>query len=232
MKINDLKKYFDLYEISYDDQKLAELDALMHSTLEMNEKFNLTSIKDEEVFVEKMILDSAIALKDLDLDDKKIIDIGTGAGYPGMVLAILSNANVTLLDSTKKKIDYLVDYSKEHNIHINGVSMRAEDYAKEHRESLDYAFARAVASLNILIELIIPMLKVGGYFIALKGAGYEEEINNSINAFKKLNCHIESIFETELPESKEKRAIIRIKKGKETNKKYPRQYSDIKKLPL
>ena len=179
-----------------------------------------------------MILDSAIALKDLDLDDKKIIDIGTGAGYPGMVLAILSNANVTLLDSTKKKIDYLVDYSKEHNIHINGVSMRAEDYAKEHRESLDYAFARAVASLNILIELIIPMLKVGGYFIALKGAGYEEEINNSINAFKKLNCHIESIFETELPESKEKRAIIRIKKDKETNKKYPRQYSDIKKLPL
>ena len=232
MKTNDLRKYFEELEIEFDERKIAELDALMHSTLSQNEKFNLTAITDEDVFVEKMILDSAIALKDLELDGKKVIDIGTGAGYPGMVIRILSKADVYLLDSTKKKIDYLVDYAKENNMNVHGLSMRAEDYARAHGESMDYAFARAVASLNILLELIMPMLKVGGYFIALKGAGYEEEINNSANAFKKLGCHIESIYETELPESKEKRAIIRIKKDKPTNKKYPRQYSDIKSKPL
>ena len=232
MKIDDLKQYLEQLEIEFDNQKIKELDDLMHSTLSQNEKFNLTAITDEEVFVEKMILDSAIALKDLNLTDKKIIDVGTGAGYPGMVIRILSNAKVTLLDSTKKKIDYLIDYAKEKGLSINGVSMRAEDYARQNSETMDYAFARAVASLNILLELIMPMLKVGGYFIALKGAGYEEEINSATNAFKKLGCHVESIYETELPESKEKRAIIRIKKDKPTNKKYPRQYSDIKKLSL
>lgn len=232
MKIEELKKYFDELEIECDEQKLNQLNDLMHSTLSQNEKFNLTAITDENVFVEKMILDSAIALKDLELDCKNIIDIGTGAGYPGMVLRILSNANVTLLDSTKKKIDYLCEYADENDLSIKGVSDRAEEYARKNIEKYDYSFARAVASLNILLEIIMPLLKVNGYFIAMKGPGYEDEINASSNAFKKLGCHVESIFETTLPECGEVRAIIRIKKDKSTNKKYPRQYGEIKKLPL
>ena len=232
MKINDLKKYFEELEIPHTDEQIHQLEVLMRSTLEQNQKFNLTAITDEDAFVEKMILDSAIALKDLDLDGKKVIDIGTGAGFPGMVIRILSNADVTLLDSTKKKIDYLLDYSMNNNLSVKGISLRAEDYSRQQPETFDYACARAVSSLNILLEIIMPLVKVGGYFVALKGAGYEEEINSSKEAFKKLNCHVESIYETILPECEEKRAIIRIKKDRPTNKKYPRQYSDIKNRPL
>ena len=220
-------------DISCDQTQLNLLMNLMESTLSENEKFNLTAIKDREQFVEKMILDSALSLYEIDLENKSIIDVGTGAGFPGMVIRILSpKAKVTLLDSTKKKIDYLKEFALANNLRIDGVSARAEDYARVNRNKFDYATARAVASLNILLELIIPMLKVGGTFIALKGDKYEEEINDSQNALKKLGCSIDHVYELTLPESLEKRAIIYIHKDKETNKKYPRQYSDIKKLPL
>ena len=205
----------------------------MNVTLETNEKFNLTAITNEDNFVEKMIYDSALALYDLNLSEKSIIDVGTGAGFPGMVIKILEpKAKVTLLDSTAKKINHLLSFAKEQNIKVEGIAARAEDYARNNREKYDYATARAVSQLNILLELIIPMLKVGGAFIAMKGQGYEEEINNSKEAFRRLNCRISKIYEFELPDSHEKRAIIHIVKDKETNKKYPRQYTNIKRLPL
>ncbi len=233
MNKEQLFEQFQKYDISCDQEQLNLLMTLMESTLSENEKFNLTAIKEKDQFVEKMILDSALSLYEIDLENKSIIDVGTGAGFPGMVIRILSKtAHVTLLDSTKKKVDYLKEFASANNLKINGVSDRAEDYARNNRNKFDFATARAVASLNILLELIIPMLKVGGTFIALKGDKYEEEINESKNAFKKLGCSIDHIFEVTLPESQEKRAIIYIRKDKETNKKYPRQYSDIKKLPL
>lgn len=233
MNIKELKNYLQEYEINCSDEQLNLLNSFMKCTLETNVKFNLTAITNEEQFIEKMILDSALALYDLDLSNKKIIDIGTGAGYPGMVLKILEpKADVYLLDSTAKKIRYLEEFAGDHNISVHGVVARAEDYARNNIETFDYAIARAVAALNVLLELIIPLLKVGGTFIAMKGAGYEKEIRESQNAFKKLNCRIESIEEFELPESKESRAIIRVVKEKTTNRKYPRQYNEIKKLPL
>lgn len=228
-----LKQCLDNEEILYNEEQISLLKELMKSTLETNEKFNLTAIKDEESFVEKMIFDSALGIRDLDLDDKTVIDVGTGAGFPGMVIRILcSKAKVTLLDSTKKKIDYLKEFADNHSLKIEGVSERAEDYARNNREKYDFAFARAVAPLNILLELIVPLLKVGGEFVAMKGPGFEEEINQSSKALKKLNCSIKAIYETELPECHEKRAIIRIIKNKETNKTYPRLYKDIKNMPL
>ena len=228
-----LKQYLDNEEILYSEDQISLLKDLMISTLETNEKFNLTAIKDEESFVEKMIFDSALGIRDLDLEGKDVIDVGTGAGFPGMVIRILCpNAKVTLLDSTKKKIDYLKEFASNHSLKIEGVSDRAEDYARKNREKYDFVFARAVASLNILLELIIPLLKVGGEFVAMKGPGFEEEVNQSSKALKKLNCSIKSIYETELPECHEKRAIIRIIKNKETSKNYPRQYNDIKQQPL
>lgn len=232
MTKDTLFELLKLNDISCSEEQLNLLMTFMKSTLETNEKFNLTAITDRDVFVEKMIFDSAIVLKELDLANKSIIDIGTGAGYPGMVLRILEpNANVYLLDSTKKKIDYLKEFANANNLKITGISSRSEDYARNNREKFDYAIARAVASLNILLEIIVPLLKVGGTFIAMKGLGYEQEINDSKRALEKLNVHIDHIYEFDLPESKEKRAVIYLVKDKETNKKYPREYKEIKKQP-
>lgn len=222
-----------LRNISCDDSQADELVKFMHHVLSWNEKFNLTAIKDEESFMEKMVFDSAIALTDLDLSEKKVIDVGTGAGFPGVVLYVLNpKINLTLLDSTSKKIDLLKDYAKENGYKYEAVTARAEDYAKEHREQYDYVIARAVAPLVILLELCIPLLKEGGTFIAMKGPNLEEEFAVCKKAFKQLNCHIHKIIEDELPESGMKRNIIYITKDGVTPKKYPREYKDIKKLPL
>ena len=227
--LNELK----IRDIKCDEETANRLEKFMDHVLSWNEKFNLTAIKDKDTFYEKMIFDSAIALTDLSLDDKEVLDVGTGAGFPGVVLYLLNpSAHITLLDSTSKKINLLNDYALENNYSYKTVCARIEDYAKENIEKYDYVFARAVASLNVLMELCMPLIKVGGYFIALKGPGVEEEINNSKKAFDKLNCHIEKIISDDLPESKENRNIIYIKKDKSTNKKYPRDYALIKKMPL
>ena len=141
-------------------------------------------------------------------------------------------ADITLLDSTAKKINLLKDYADNNGYTYHTVVARAEEYAREQRGMYDYVFARAVAPLNILLELCLPLLKVGGIFIALKGPGAEEEIEKSQNALKKLNARVNKIIVDELPESSEVRNIVYIIKEKETNKKYPRDYKDIKKLPL
>ena len=220
-------------DIPCNEKTADELVAFMKHILEWNEKFNLTAIKDEEAFMEKMIFDSAIALTDLDLSGKKVLDVGTGAGFPGVVLYLLNKeSDITLLDSTAKKINLLKDYAEQNGYNYSTVVARAEEYARENRGVYDYVFARAVAPLNILLELCLPLLKVGGVFIAMKGPGSEEEIVQSQNALKKLNGRVNKIIVDELPESGETRNIVYIVKDKETNKKYPRDYKDIKNLPL
>ncbi len=218
----------ELEKLNLDSSKVDKLEEYMLATLKANESFNLTAIKDENKFRELMILDSAYPLKYFDFNNKKVIDIGTGAGYPGMVLATLSNGEFTLLDSTKKKIDFISNYATEHAyFNLKTVIDRAENYAKNHREEFDFAVARAVSELPILIELIIPLLKVGGHFIALKGSKGLEELNKSKKVLTTLGAEVELIDEYELPESKEKRINIIIKKIKKTNLKYPRPYNEI-----
>ena len=208
--------------------QLDTLELYMHETLETNKYFNLTAIKEEDKFRELMIFDSAYPLKYYNLDDKKIIDVGTGAGYPGTVLAALSNGRFTLLDSTSKKVKFTsISCSKFRISNVNCVCARAELYAKEHRDEYDFAVARAVSELGILIEMIIPMLKVNGCFIALKGTKAHEEIENAKKILDRIGAEIIQIDEYELPESKEKRTNIIIKKTKPTNTKYPRKYSQI-----
>ena len=124
----------------------------------------------------------------------------------------------------------VVDKLKLDNVEI--VNARAEDYCKDHMEEFDYAFARAVSSLSILLEIIIPLVKVNGYFIALKGKKFQEEINESQNALKELNCHVEKVKESFLPSEKDVRGNIFFKKDQKTSKKYPRNFSQIKKRPL
>ena len=218
----------ELEKLNLDSSKIDKLEEYMLATLKANESFNLTAIKDENKFRELMILDSAYPLKYFDFSDKKVIDIGTGAGYPGMVLATLSSGEFTLLDSTKKKIDFISNFVKEHGyFNVNTVVDRAENYAKKHREEYDFAVARAVSDLKVLLELVLPLLKVGGYFIALKGLKGIDELKSSKKMLEKLGGEVYLTDEYELPESKEKRINIIIKKTKKTNLKYPRPYNEI-----
>lgn len=210
-----------------------KLERLMDDTLITNEKFNLTAIKDKESFRELMIYDSLTVLKYINFADKEAIDVGTGAGYPGLPLALATSGKFTLLDSTKKKIDHINEYAKNNEIdNAVGVSARAEEYALKNREKYDYVISRAVAQLNVLLELCIPLLKENGIFIAMKGAKAEEEIKQACNALKKLNCEVVEINRINLPLSKEERNIILIKKLAITNNRYPRKYNEIKAKPL
>lgn len=218
----------ELENLKLDTSKVEILEEHMKETLKANESFNLTAIKDEEKFRELMILDSAYPLQYFDFSNKKIIDIGTGAGYPGMVLATLSSGEFTLLDSTKKKVEFIGNFCAKHQyFNVNCVCERAENYAKRHRQEFDFAVARAVSELPVLLELILPLLKVDGYFIALKGSKGQSELIKSKNALEKLGSVVYKIDEYELPESKEKRINIIVKKVKETPIKYPRDYAQI-----
>lgn len=230
MTKQQLKAQLELLKVA---DRINELEDLQKDTLKTNELFNLTAIKEEEKFRELMILDSLYPLTLVDFDDKKVIDVGTGAGYPGLPLAICSNGYFTLLDSTKKKIDHINEYVKTKGfLRVKGVNGRAEEYARSHRNEYDIAIARAVSSLNILIELIAPMLKVGGYFVAMKGTKGFEEIEDAKHALKELDMEVVEIKEITLPESKEKRINILIQKMRETKNKYPRVYGDIVNKPL
>lgn len=218
----------ELEKLNLDSSKIDKLEEYMLATLKANESFNLTAIKDENKFRELMILDSAYPLKYFDFSNKKVIDIGTGAGYPGMVLAALSKGDFTLLDSTKKKIDYIRNYATQHGyFNVNAVVDRAENYAIKHREEYDFAVARAVSDLKVLLELVLPLLKVGGCFIALKGLKGIDELKSSKKMLEKLGGEVYLTDEYELPESKEKRINIIIKKTRKTNLKYPRPYNEI-----
>lgn len=225
--------YLNSYNISVDSTQIDLLFSLMKDTLEANEKFNLTSIREEDAFLEKMVLDSTLGIIGLDINNKKVIDVGTGAGFPGMVLKIINpSIDMTLLDSTSKKIEHLRQLSNKYGLDNNCVSDRAESYARKHVEQYDFAFARAVSSLNILIELIAPMLKINGTFVALKGPIVDEEIKLAEKGLRKLNLKIEKIHNYTLPISKEERNIVWIRKIGKTDPKYPREYNQIKKRPL
>ena len=219
--------------ISCSIEQVNLLWEFMHYVLETNEKFNLTAIKDEDAFVEKMIFDSALLLNNQNFEGQTIVDIGSGAGFPSVVVSILSpNAHIIAIDSTAKKIDFINSFAKAHNLNLEAISCRAEDYAKEHRDEYLLVTARAVASLRVLLELAIPMLKVGGHFIAFKGPDFEKEIDEAEDAFKKLKCDIHYVYEDQLPESNESRALVYVRKLCTTNNKYPRTYSEIKNKPL
>ena len=186
-----LKQNLSTQNINFDEKRIDLLFSYMNYTLETNQKFNLTAITDKEEFVEKMIFDSALVLCNNDLKGKKVIDVGTGAGYPGMILKILEpEADLTLLDSTFKKIEFIKSFAIAKEITVNVINDRAENYSRKHIEEFDVALARAVAPLPILLEIIAPLLKVGGEFIALKGANYEEEIAESKKALQKLGLVI------------------------------------------
>ena len=165
-------------------EQLDLLWEFMHEVLSENEKYNLTAIKDESSFVEKMLFDSALLLNNQTFADQDIVDIGAGAGFPSIVAAILSpNLHIIAIDSTAKKVNFINNFAKKHNLKVDAVNARAEDFARENKEKFNLVTARAVAHLRILVELAMPMLKIGGHLIAMKGPGFEREIEESESAF-------------------------------------------------
>ena len=229
----DFVRELSIRNIDVTKEQIDLLWDFMHHVLETNEKFNLTAIKDEESFVEKMLFDSALILNNQRFEGIDILDIGAGAGFPSVVISILSpNAHVVALDSTAKKVNFIKEYAEKNNLNMSTVAARAEEYAQDNREKYMVVTARAVASLRILLELAMPLLKVGGVFIAMKGPGFEEEIKEAKCALNKLRCKVDYIYEDQLPESKETRSFIYVRKVEETPKKYPRAFGEIKSNPL
>ncbi len=225
--IKELKKL----NINPTEQNLKDLEIYKNLLIEYNKKFNLTAIKTEEEIYLKHFYDSLTLTKADDLDgNKKLLDIGTGAGFPGLVLKIFyPNLEVTLLDSNHKKIMFLETVIKELNLeNIHCINSRAENLPDYNREYFDIVTSRAVAHLRIISELSIPYLKVNGVFIAMKGTS-SKEIEESTKILEKLNSKIMDVITFNLPIENSNRSLIIVKKEKETNKNYPRSYDKIVK---
>ncbi len=235
MNQNNFIKELKKINIELSEEQLNQLEKYYELLIEWNEKINLTNITEKDQVYLKHFYDSltlAIISKDIINfnDNIKICDVGTGAGFPGMVLKIVfPNLEVTLVDSLNKRINFLNEIIKELNLkNIKAIHVRAEEFAKDKREYFDVVTARAVSQLSVLCEYCIPMVKVNGYFVAMK-SNVEEEINKSKNILEKLDSNIETIKELYLPYENSLRNLVVIKKQKETNKKYPRKNSEIKK---
>ena len=216
--------------IELTSQQLEKLNQFYELLILWNQKMNLTRIIEKEDVYLKHFYDSLTLSKVIDLkQDLTLCDVGSGAGFPGIVLKIcFPNLKITLLDSLQKRVNYLNEIIKELDLkNIEAIHTRAEDYAKQNREKFDIVTARAVANLKILSELCIPMVKVNGLFIAMK-ANIEEEIENSTEILKKLDSKIEKIETFYLPIENSIRNIIMIQKQKTTNNLYPRRIEKMK----
>ncbi len=204
---------------------------------EWNEKINLTAILEDEEIIKKHFIDSIKAFKrDEFKQNVNVIDVGTGAGFPGIPIAIMNpNINVTLLDSLNKRIKFLdIVINKLGLKNIKTIHSRAEDGArnKNLREKFDIATSRAVANMSVLSEYCLPYVKVGGKFIALKGPAVEQEIEESNVAIKTLGGELEQICEVKIEDTDLRHNLVVVKKIKECAKTYPRKAGTISKNPI
>jgi 16S rRNA (guanine527-N7)-methyltransferase len=219
---------------NYSTEINAKLEDYKNLVLSENEKMNLTAITDEKEFIEKHFYDSLLPTECVNFNNKSVLDIGSGAGFPGIPLAILyGNTKFTLLEPMQKRCNFLSDViNKLHLENVKVICKRAEDITENEREKYDIVVSRAVSSLPILLEICTPYLKNGGSFISYKGLKYQDEIDMSKSALKSLNCHVAFVQMRKLPITKEERFNIIIKKDKNTPRKFPRNFSQIKKKPL
>jgi len=199
-----------------------------------NEKYNLTNITEKEEAYIKHFYDSIQLEQVIDLNNiKSICDVGSGAGFPSIPLKIVyPHLHITIIEPTLKRCNFLNNLVKLLQLdNVTIINDRAENMSNL-RNTFDVVTARAVASMPVLLELCVPLVKVNGYFISLKGSSFHEEMIKSYNAIKLLDVQVKTVKEYELLNNYGKHSIIKIEKIKETNIKYPRKYSIIKNKPL
>lgn len=221
--------------IQIDQYAPERFDSYAERLVRWNKHVNLTSITDPDEIVIKHFIDSLEVLKYVDVPDKStLVDVGTGAGFPGVPLLIAKpSIELTAVDSVGKKLGFIKDVLRVNGLIASEVHKRAEELGREskYRESFDFATARAVAPLNILCEYCLPLVKVGGKFISLKGSNGEEELKAAENAIAALGGELESCNSFALPNG-DQRTIIVIKKISQTSSKYPRRSKKIDTRPL
>ena len=233
MNKNDFINELNKIGVILSEHQLNQLDKYYNMLVEYNKNINLTAITEYDQVLLKHFYDSLTITKAIELTNQKVCDIGTGAGFPGIVLKIAyPNLEITLVESLTKRCVFLNEVIKELDLkNIKVVNQRAEEFSHNNIEYFDIITSRAVAKLNILLELSIKSLKIGGYYVALK-ANVDEEIKSISTCLTKLNASLESITTFNLPIDNSLRNIIKIKKDGPTPPSYPRRYNEIKKRPL
>lgn len=220
--------------IKLSEEQLNQFQIYCDFLLEKNKVVNLTAIKDEESVYLKHFYDCITIFKTKVIKtSSKVLDIGSGAGFPGIVMKIIEpSIDLTLLDSNNKKIEFLKQLADKLNIKgINFIHNRCEEYFSLVHDAFDIVTARAVSNLNVLSELALPFVKSNGYFLAMK-SNFEEELDNSKEAISILGGKVEEIIKFKLPKEFSDRAILKIKKIDKTPSNYPRRYDKIIKYPL
>lgn len=231
-----LQNYIKDYKITLTENQYEQFQKYFELLAEWNEKMNLTAITDESGVALKHFADSLSLLNFVDIpQNSSLADVGTGAGFPGVVLKIARpDIKLTLIDSLKKRLVFLNEVCSQLGIDAELIHSRAEDGARDEklRESFDFAVSRAVARMNVLSEYCLPYVKVGGAFCAMKGAQANEEFKESLNAINTLGGKLENKYFFELPENGGERAIAVVRKVRNTPQKYPRQSGKIKAKAL
>ena len=231
----NMKKLMNEIGVDITEKQVSKFYDYMNLLLEWNEKINLTAITKPDEIVLKHFVDCLTIQKYIE-DNKKIVDIGTGAGFPGVPLAIMNDrCRFTLVDSLNKRINFLNEIKDKLNLrNVSAIHSRAEEFDqnKMYRENFDIAVSRAVANLCVLSEYLLPAVKVGGKVICMKGSQIEEELNDAKFALKELGGKVKFVDEFLLPGTDMKRNVIVIEKVKETPKRYPRKAGTPAKQPL
>lgn len=224
--IEELKKL----NIEVTTDKLTKIDKYYQLLVSENKLYNLTAITEEEQVYLKHFYDSLTISKTINLTNQSIIDLGTGAGFPGIVLKIFyPNINITLLDSTLKKCNFLKKVTEELNLsNVTIINERAEEYSKNNRELYDVVVSRAVAPLKHLLEYGVPLLKINGLFISMKG-NIENDTNKIEDYITKLKLSNLDILSFQLPIENSNRNLVKLTKIAKTPDIYPRKYTEIKK---
>lgn len=234
MKIEEFKKELDILGIKYNENQLIQLEQYYQLLIEWNKKMNLTAITEKEQVYLKHFYDSLTLVKIINLEEQETLcDIGTGAGFPGIVIKIFfPNLKIKLVDSLQKRTLFLknvIDVLHLENIEV--CNARAEEFALNNREKYDVVTARAVSHLRILLEYGIPMVKVGKYLVAMKG-NIETELRESRTTIENLNCEKLNEISFDLPFDAGHRTLLLFQKHKKTSTVFPRKYSEIKKKSL